>query len=278
MIDILKKIDKNVLLLDIGNVFSKINKSESQAKLILDSMELMDYSCMTLSPTELNIGINTLNSLLSNVSFPIITSNLVYKEDNRPFKERYIIKNFGNISIGMIGILPEYAIELISDQKLKKTLIVIPPEKEVEKILSEIRNKVDIIILLSQCGYDKTVSLINNLKGIDIAISGHKFLSTCSQTNDETNLFQLKTRGSSFDFIRMFKDKSGNLYVSDRKSILLDDNIPSDEKILKMMKDANIIEPIKNKNELEKELNKQLQLTPEGFMKLMLEQQKGVNK
>ncbi|MBF0226689.1 MAG: hypothetical protein HQK76_14645 [Desulfobacterales bacterium] len=280
MIDMFNKMGENILLLDNGNVFSKFYPSEDNVKLIFDSMGLMDYSCMNLSPTEFNMGLDTLIELLHPVSFPIITSNLVYKENNRPFKEKYAIKKIGNINIGIVGILPEELTELISDKMLKETLIALPPEKEVEKILSEIRSKVDIVILLSQCSYDKTVSLINNLKGVDIVVSNQKTWSTCTKTNDETNLFQLNPGGGYIDFIKIFKDKNGNIFVTDKKLILLDDKVPNNEKVLKMIGDEKVSETLKEQDKLSKELNKQLQLTPEEFMKLMLEQQKqkGENK
>ncbi|MBF0227263.1 MAG: hypothetical protein HQK76_17600 [Desulfobacterales bacterium] len=277
MANLFRRFNQNVILLDIGGIFStKENFSEDRAKLIFESMNLMGYSCLNLSHNEFIFGIDSLTEMTRNLYFPIVTSNIIYKSNNLPFKEKYLVKNFGEISFGIIGVVGENFIGQAFDEKLKNTIIALPPEKEIKKILSEIRPKVDVVILLSHCGYDKTVELINSLDGIDLAISTHKFLSNAIKVNDRTKLIALRPYGPNIDFVTIFKDSKNNIFITDAKVLPLDDIIPSEKAVSELIQNEVKKEEELKQKEAQKEtqkLNEQLKLTPEQFMKMMMDQQ-----
>ncbi len=101
----------------------------------------------------------------------------VYRGE-KPFATPYVIKDFGDIKVAIIGVITEET--KILEPIYVEDLEFIDAAKAVQKYVDELKDKVDVIIVLSHLGfgepkgaYNTSFSLAKKIKGVDVIIDGH---------------------------------------------------------------------------------------------------------
>ncbi len=181
LINQIRSEEKNVLLLDAGDVFQgtpyfNFYSGELEFKL----MSKMGYDCMTLGNHDFDLGINNIVQQMQHASFNIINCN--YNFENTDLKNkikpyRVIIKD--GIRIGILGVGIELA-GLVPKNLYQETMHENPYTKanEFAKILKK-DEKCDYIICLSHLGYisenkkPNDQLLAKETENIDLIIGGH---------------------------------------------------------------------------------------------------------
>ena len=181
---LIKKIrstEKNVLLLDAGDIFQgtpyfNLYGGELEFKL----MSEMGYDASTLGNHDFDNGIDGLVKQMPNMNFPFLNANYSFKDTLLENKvNEYKIFRRGNLQIGVFGI----GIELrgLVDPKLTGNILYNDPLVNANRISTLLKNeeKCDLVICLSHLGYkynDKKVSdsvLAKESSNIDLIIGGH---------------------------------------------------------------------------------------------------------
>ena len=181
LINKIRSEEKNVLLLDSGDIFQgtpyfNLYGGELELKL----MSMMKYDASTVGNHDFDNGIEGLASQLPNASFPLLNCNYdfsetVMKDKTQPYK--IFLKD--GIKIGVFGL----GIELkgLVDSKLYgKTEYLDPLQKAAETayVLKK-EKKCDLVICLSHLGFkypDEKVSdvvLAKKSLNIDLILGGH---------------------------------------------------------------------------------------------------------
>ncbi len=181
---LIKKIrseEKNVLLLDAGDIFQgtpyfNFFGGELEMKL----MSEMGYDGATIGNHDFDLGVDGLEKQLKYANFPLLISNYDFSDTVLAGKTKpYKIFNKGGIKIGVFGV----GIELdgLVPASLYKGTLYNDPLKAAEltsKILKE-EEHCDFVICLSHLGYkykENKVSdqdLAANSSYIDLIIGGH---------------------------------------------------------------------------------------------------------
>ncbi|MBK8362516.1 MAG: metallophosphatase [Bacteroidetes bacterium] len=181
---LIKKIrstEKNVLLLDAGDIFQgtpyfNLYGGELEFKL----MSEMGYDASTLGNHDFDNGIDGLVKQMPNMNFPFLNANYSFNDTLLENKvNEYKIFRRGNLKIGVFGI----GIELrgLVDPKLTGNILYNDPLVNANRISTLLKNeeKCDLVICLSHLGYkynDKKVSdsvLAKESSNIDLIIGGH---------------------------------------------------------------------------------------------------------
>ncbi|NLN48097.1 MAG: LysM peptidoglycan-binding domain-containing protein [Clostridiales bacterium] len=174
-----KEANPNTLVIDAGDTlhgqtFATISKGES----IIGLMNAMGYDVMTPGNHDFNYGQERLLELAGQANFPIITANLIKKDDGTPLMDPYVIKEIGGLKIGIFGLsTPETAYK--TNPLNVEGLTFANPAEISKKMVEELKAKgVNAIIALAHLGIDKestdtSYSVRNNVKGIDLIIDGH---------------------------------------------------------------------------------------------------------
>jgi 2',3'-cyclic-nucleotide 2'-phosphodiesterase (5'-nucleotidase family) len=147
-----------------GNNWANLFYGESVTEL----MNIMKFDAMVAGNHEFDFGQEILKKRISDVLFPVLGANIEGIDSLQP----YTIKNISGIKVGIIGVITEDTPE--STHPRNVTGLKFKSVKEtVSKYLNEIRDKVDIIILLSHTGYSNDRNLAKQLNGIDLIVGGH---------------------------------------------------------------------------------------------------------
>jgi len=183
IIENIRKEEKNVLLLDAGDIFQgtpyfNYYGGELEFKL----MSMMQYDVATMGNHDFDNGIDGFYNQLPNAKFDFVSANYDFKNTVlndivKPYK--IIIKD--GIKIGIFGLGVQ--LDGLVDKKLYKETIYNNPievAQNMSRILKE-EKKCDLVICLSHLGFrykdepekPSDIVLAQKTKNIDLIIGGH---------------------------------------------------------------------------------------------------------
>jgi len=177
----IRKEEKNVLLLDSGDIFQGTPYFNMYlGEVEIKSMTALSYDAATIGNHDFDGGMDNLKNQLKYASFPLINTNYNFKDTtlNDTVRE-YQVKNVGDIRIGIFGL----GIELqgLVPKNLYGNTVYEDPITKGNSISSFLKNelKCDYIICLSHLGYSykeqkiSDVSLAPQLNHVDLILGGH---------------------------------------------------------------------------------------------------------
>ncbi|MCL2244006.1 MAG: 5'-nucleotidase C-terminal domain-containing protein [Treponema sp.] len=175
-----KAVNQNVLLLDAGdiNTGSALSNMFSAEPDIL-AYNIMGYDAVAFGNHEFDGNQEKLDAQIRLAKFPFVTSNVMTQNGAYLGGNRYIIKKYGDITVGIFGITTLRTIVTASPDKSLVFINEITAARDVVNILRNIE-KADIVIGLTHIGNVKempdhvtSVELAASVPGIDIIIDGH---------------------------------------------------------------------------------------------------------
>lgn len=183
LIQKIRKEEKNVLLLDSGDVFQGTPYFNFfGGKLEFKLMSMMGYDASTMGNHEFDNGLEGFKNAQPNAKFPFICSNYDFKNtilegQTIPYK----IFNKNGIKVGIFGVGIE--LEGLVGKKSYGETVFQDPIEIAQHYSGFLRNdkKCDLVICLSHIGYDykdnaQKVSdkiLAAKTDGIDLILGGH---------------------------------------------------------------------------------------------------------
>ncbi|WMW77163.1 metallophosphatase [Flavobacterium sp. 20NA77.7] len=183
IIEQIRKEEKNVLLLDAGDIFQGTPYFNYYGgELEFKIMSMMQYDLATMGNHDFDNGLEGFYAQLPHAKFEFVSANYDFKNTLldaivKPYK----IFTKDSVKIGIFGLGVELE-GLVDKQNYKETIYHNPIEvaKDVTKKLKE-EEKCDLIICLSHLGFNNKnepekpcdVKLAQETKDIDIIIGGH---------------------------------------------------------------------------------------------------------
>ncbi len=181
LISSIRQKEKNVLLLDAGDIFQGtpyFNKFGGELEMKL--MTAMGYDAATMGNHDFDNGLEGFHKQLPHAKFPILCSN--YDFSNTILEKStlpYQIFNKQGIKIGVFGI--GIQLEGIVDKKNYGATVFLDPVKKANDLADLLKNelKCDLVICLSHIGYTYPTDrmcdkiLAKNNRNIDLIIGGH---------------------------------------------------------------------------------------------------------
>lgn len=233
--------EKNVLLLDSGDIFQgtpyfNFFGGELEFKL----MSMMQYDASTMGNHDFDNGLEGFLKVLPNAKFPFICSNYDFKNtilDGQT--EQYKIFNKNGIKVGIFGVGIELN-GLVGKKNYAETVYHNPIEV-AQHYADFLRNekKCDLVICLSHIGFDykddpekmSDKHLAAKTSGIDLILGGHThtFLTEplVFQNKNHKNVIvnQVGWAGILLGRLDFYFDKNNNVKNISWNNQLIDENI-----------------------------------------------------
>ena len=194
VINQIRKEEKNVLLFDAGD-FSQGTPYFNffNGRIEVDAMNRMKYDAGTLGNHEFDNGVDTLHTILSKATFPVLSSN--YDVENTPLRDivkpYLVIQKYGlRIGVMALNIQPKSLIIESNYRGLLYNDPIATAAKTATFLKKEL--KCDLIVCLSHLGGDAKSHDVNDFqvaretRFIDVIIGGHTH--TMLQNAKEMNL------------------------------------------------------------------------------------------
>ena len=136
---------KNTFIISNGNNYY----GEKNSNLLYG--EPIDNLYKEINLTVSSVGINDLiwgEEKLKNSTTKYVSANIYYKDNNERVFEPYIIKKYKGIKIAFVGLISQDSY-YNGNQYFMSNLIIKDPIMTAKKIIKELKNKTDLIILLT---------------------------------------------------------------------------------------------------------------------------------
>ncbi len=173
LINHLRKKDPNLILLSLGDLPGKVGRQdEIKMETALEALDLMGYVAHNIGEKDLNMGIDLLGYLsqISNIDF--ISSNIVGLTAQAINIKPYVVKEIKTKGVTLtVGILGIVSPELIENNYPE--LEVMGPVLSLKPLLRDLRDKTDLLILLSHAEMEESVNIAEENPELDLIISGH---------------------------------------------------------------------------------------------------------
>lgn len=216
LINNVRREQPNVFLFDSGDIFTGALSRLTDGALMFEFMMTMGYDAMGIGNHEFDYGEAILEWQKNRVSFPVLSANLFYKDTTHPFAQRHAVIERGGIRIGVIGILGQDAAGTAITQEHIDELDVTDPARAVQRSVDELRDDVDLIVLLTHQGHtapmqtdaevdprlardiEKDIALAGAVEGIDVLFGGHADAGTWEPVvNPKTGTLIMQTFGQA---------------------------------------------------------------------------------
>ena len=172
LINHLREKDENLLLLSLGDLTGKVGRQdEIKMETAFESLDLMGYVAHNLGEKDLEMGTDLLGYLSQISNVDLISSNIVFTTEVLGIKP-YVIKEIKTkdttLSVGILGIVSPGLVE-----SAYQNMEVMDPVVSLTPLLSDLRDKTDILILLSHAEMEESIVIAEACPELDLIISGH---------------------------------------------------------------------------------------------------------
>jgi 5'-nucleotidase len=204
-------------------------------------MNAMGYDALTLGRMDFALGLETLKEIEETANFHLLSANVMEKEGQEPIFAPYTVLERQGIEVGIIGVSEPDA---NMTPKVKEQTHVLDPTETVKQYVDELRDQVDVLILLSHLGLDADKTLAKNVSGVDVIIGGNtrKLMRDPEQVGN-TLIVQQGYRGEWMGRLQVKFDSEGNLVDGKEKIITLDDSYADDPSMVEMVKKWKTLYP-----------------------------------
>jgi hypothetical protein len=165
------------LVLDSGNIYSDKPPSEAALEttvkkgvLMVELMGKLGYEGAAVGEKDLYLGLENLRALEKTASFPFLSANLAGKDGDLLFDSHAIFKK-GALTIGVVGLTSPPSNKSFFENRMAGNQVN-DPIKAAADIVSSIRDRCDLIVVLASLGYNQDQKLARSVEGIDIILGG----------------------------------------------------------------------------------------------------------
>ena len=175
-----KAVNPNVLLIDSGdiNTGSAISNMFGAEPDIL-AYNIMGYDAVVFGNHEFDGTLEKLSKQMEMAQFPFVSSNIKTKDGAFFGGNQYIVKKYGDISVGIFGITTLRTLNIANPDESLVFINEIDAARDAVEILRNVE-KVDVVIGLTHIGDVKetqdhitSIELARAVPGIDIIVDGH---------------------------------------------------------------------------------------------------------
>jgi 5'-nucleotidase/UDP-sugar diphosphatase len=178
-------------------------------------LSMVGYDAMAIGNHEFEYGSEIFAWEKNRAPFPVLGANLFYKGTDHPFAQPHAVIERNGVRIGVIGIMGQDAATAIIPSFIAP-LDVRDPVTAVRRSVEELRDEVDLIVLLTHEGktapmqtdaeadprlqrdIDADVALAGAVEGIDVLFAGHADAGTPEPVvNDKTGTIIMQTWGQA---------------------------------------------------------------------------------
>jgi len=201
---------------------------------VLEAFAAMKYDALNVGDREAQFTAIQLRQIKSNSPVPILSANLLDKASQKPVFDSYRIVRRGSFNIAIIGVLdPNVVGDSIGDG-----LVVGDMDAAIQRCLAELRGKADMIVLLAFTDEATLTRLAQDYYECQVILGGkvRQPAQELSRVNRSLVYFVTnESRALGILHLRLVKD--GLLQVAGNEILLLNDKIPQDPAVQKMVQD-----------------------------------------
>ncbi len=239
--------NEHLLVLDNGDFIGGRGKKEQvSGEYLAKAFAQMKYNAINLGERDFLPGLKFLTELQEKYKLPFISANVFQPNGEDLVFRPYIIKELKgfqqgdtfipSVKIGIFGVMLVRS-QLTYDGAEPK-LVVSDPIEAAKKVVSEIKDKCDLIIGLVHIPYPQLTPFVQSVPGIDLIIAGHDPVMRIEpQKIDNTLIMVGGNRGQYIGDLRLVLNQQKEIIDYEGKVATLDEAIKDDPEMSKLIKE-----------------------------------------
>jgi len=189
----------------------------------------MGYDAMCPGSVDLLHDGAVLAAARAYVSFPFVASNLRWNGLKPSWIEEYCLITRGGMRVAVLGLLnPE---RFSPKRPVSGGFSIEDPAVSLKRLLATIGDKADATVLLSRMGYDDTLTLVDEIEGIDIAICADEGRPARAGDGTRTHLVPAGYKAMALGLLTIVINEEGLVSVTEDRTLSLDDSVHDDEAV-----------------------------------------------
>lgn len=162
------------LVVDAGNFVDRQSGGgcSKTCQFMLTSYKDLRYNVLNLGKHEVGVGYEALHTMLdTSRTVDFISANLVSTGNKKPVAKPYVIKDYGNLKVGIVGLLNEADFPRGTMLIDTTHFAVLPAIETAKRIVPSLARKTDAVLLLGELSSAMIDSLVKVVPDIDLVIS-----------------------------------------------------------------------------------------------------------
>lgn len=220
----------NWLTVDAGNFVDRAGAKggcSDKCQFLVNSYSDLHYDVLNIARQEVSMGYETLVALRdTSKKTSYVSANLIDAKTKKLIFDPYVIKDYGNMRVGVMGLLRDADFPATSSVVDTNVMRVTSTKDAAAKYLPEVLRKSDAVILLCELPTDDLDSLVKEYPDIDVIISTGALRSgeTTTMLGKKTRLLGTGSSGYNGHYATLeFKPEWGDsLGFADFKDALLE--------------------------------------------------------
>ncbi len=193
----------------------------------IDVMNAMDFDAMVVGNHEFDFGKAVLAKRVEEANFPVLAANVIGFDALKP----YVIREVNGLKVAIIGVVTEETPSATHPSNVAG-LQFLPVTKTVERYVTQLRDKVDLIVVLSHIGYNADMALAAAVKGIDVIVGGHSHTKAVKEiVVGGTIIVQAWEHAMVLGVLDLTIESGKIVSVSDRLEDILPAKVKKNEKV-----------------------------------------------
>jgi 2',3'-cyclic-nucleotide 2'-phosphodiesterase (5'-nucleotidase family) len=269
------------IAVDSGDLFfdqqidqADVTRALTKARLIAQAYKKMGIVAVNVGDRDLSEGMDFLKQE-ADQGLPLISANLVDAVQRQRIFPPYVICEVSGKHIAFVGLLRSPLPDAIQ-KSLAGRAAVEDPLEAARKVMAELKGKADLVILLSDLGWDQDIGIAKAVAGIQFILGGHEGRATTgSFKQGETFIVQSYQKGMYAGELALPLGKAGSLFQDEGRITRIQEQLNELDRRrrdLQMAKERNphldikpAIEGIKQqKKKLQKELKEAQKTAAKG--------------
>ncbi len=206
-----------------GNTWANLFKGRP----VIEVMNAMRFDAMVVGNHEFDFGKTALTERISEADFPVLGANVTGIDALKP----YIVKEVDGIRVGIIGVVTEETPTATHPRNVEG-LTFMPVARTVEQCIGELKDRADIIVVLSHLGYNADMALASAVRGIDVIVGGHSHTKGVKQiTVGNTVIVQAWEHGLVLGVLDLTVESGRIVAVEGRLEDVMPAKTAKDEKV-----------------------------------------------
>ena len=236
---------ENCLFCDCGDTLHGTYPAlETQGQIMIPILNSLGLDAMT-AHWEFAYGPKVFNQRVAELNYPMLANNVYDKVTNKLVYESYAVKEIGGLRIGLIGIASNI-VDKTMPPSYSEGIYFTLGKDELPPIIDllRIKEKVDLIVLISHLGFTQDMKLLSEVQGIDVCLSGHTHNRLYKPVlNGKTIVIQSGCHGSFLGRLDL-KIADGQIDDYQHRLIEVEETIEPDPIVDKLIR--QVLSPYKN--------------------------------
>lgn len=219
----------NTILLDAGDIFTMTHRPLKDS-LMAVAYGKLPYDAILFGDQEMTLPSDRRAELMSMMDIPVVGTNI----EGIQTKSHIIEKN--GIKIAILGIMNPYAIKYYPES-VRDQIQLTDPGEAIHNEMNRIKDKVDVVVLLTHQGADLDYAMAEAIEGIDVIIGGHSQSNLESpETVNGTLITQAGKEGYYIGVIELTLEK-GKVVDRSGRIDTMKFEMPDDPAIMKLIEE-----------------------------------------